>query len=347
MIRVRASFSTIFFFACIHLFAQINAFMSFEADSIEIGEPVNLLLFIESSGSLNVESISLNEIETMEFQSLFESTNPEEEGEVADYNLENLGSFSDRNEDLLISGDELKWDTLKIADSQRLNNRLKFIFWDPGIAYIPPFEYSHSGGRKRKFIQGAAVFIKPPADLLNTPQDSLQLAPIKPIIREPLKLSDFYLYLGLLAILLLIGLFLWRRKKKEEEKPIEEIKIEIPAHQIALEKLEKLDGEKLWQKGDVKEYQTKLTFIIREYLENGYEISALESTTDEIIRDLKTVGFGDDLEQKLSRILQIADLVKFAKAEPELNVHQKFLEDARQFVLSTKSFIEENEIENA
>lgn len=340
-------FSVILFLGCFQLNAQINAFMSFESDSVEMGAPVDLLLFIESRGELNVESISLNGIDSIQFQSLFESPGAESEEATIDFNLESLGGFLDANEDLIISDDEMKWDTLKISDSQRLSNRLKFIFWDPGVAYIPPFEYIHSRGQTSQFIQGAAVFIKPPAELLNTPSDSLQLAPIKPIIREALKLSDFYLYLGIIALLLIAGLYFWWRKTKKKESPAEEITIEIPAHLIALEKLDQLDREKLWQKGEIKEYQTGLTFIIREYLENQFDISALESTTDEITQDLRSFGFSQEINQNLSQILQIADLVKFAKAEPDLDVHQKFLEDARHFVLSTKTISQEKEIENA
>lgn len=66
---------------------------------------------------------------------------------------------------------------------------------------------------------------------------------------------------------------------RRAEKPL------LP-HELALQKLVALQQQKLWQKGDVKPYQSELTFIIREYLENRFNIQALESTTDEIVQNL-------------------------------------------------------------
>ena len=79
-----------------------------------------------------------------------------------------------------------------------------------------------------------------------------------------------------------------------------------------------------------------MTYIIREYLENRYEIPALESTTDEILRSLKDVDFDESWKHKLQNILQVADLVKFAKAKPPADFHNKVLQEAEDFVIATK-----------
>ena len=98
----------------------------------------------------------------------------------------------------------------------------------------------------------------------------------------------------------------------------------------------KLKAEKLWQQGQVKTYQSRLTHIIREYLENRYNIPALESTTDEILHYLKKVDFDNQWKDKLQNILQIADLVKFAKAKPPVDFHDQVLKEAEDFVIATK-----------
>lgn len=105
---------------------------------------------------------------------------------------------------------------------------------------------------------------------------------------------------------------------------------------MALQKLAHLGDEKLWQKGEVKKYQSELTYIIREYLEGRYSIAALESTTSEIIGQLKSTLTDPSHQSSLQRILQVADLVKFAKAKPEEEVHASFLEEAEGFVHATK-----------
>jgi len=130
-----------------------------------------------------------------------------------------------------------------------------------------------------------------------------------------------------------------RKKRATQEKVI--IEIARPAHEIAQEKLDTLKEKALWQQGQIKEYQSELTHIIREYLENRFEIRALESTTDEIARDLKDKGLDDGDKKKLSDILQIADLVKFAKAKPDVNIHDEFFNDAVDFVLRTKEIKQE------
>ena len=127
-----------------------------------------------------------------------------------------------------------------------------------------------------------------------------------------------------------------RNKKKQEEIIPEPVIIKRPAHTIALEKLDNLDDAKLWQKGQIKEYQSELTFIIREYLENRYDMPALESTTDEITKALRKRDFNKEDETDLQNILQIADLVKFAKATPAEELHQQFLDRAYGFVKKTK-----------
>ena len=119
----------------------------------------------------------------------------------------------------------------------------------------------------------------------------------------------------------------------------------IPAHETAMQKLSQLQQAELWQQGNIKEYQSQLTYIIREYLENRYEINALENTTAQIRKDLKKINLEENLQNDLQNILQVADLVKFAKAKPGASVHEEFMDKAKRFVLQTKKeiIIEENQ----
>jgi len=88
----------------------------------------------------------------------------------------------------------------------------------------------------------------------------------------------------------------------------------IPPFEVALEKLRILKEEKLWQQNRQKEYHTALTDILREYIEQVYDIPAPEFTSDEILTHLSFLR--KDNKQAftfLQQILQLADLVKFAK----------------------------------
>ena len=173
--------------------------------------------------------------------------------------------------------------------------------------------------------------------------DSIQIAPIKPIIEEPRTFEDFIPYLIPLLILIVIGCMIYlivNRKKPPKvvvpEKPL------LP-HELALQKLVALQQQKLWQKGDVKPYQSELTFIIREYLENRFNIQALESTTDEIVQNLRKVDLEERWRDRLQELFINADLVKFAKAQPPMSIHEQGMNDAIAFVEATKPVIQVSE----
>ncbi len=165
--------------------------------------------------------------------------------------------------------------------------------------------------------------------------DSTGLAPIKPILKEPLSLRDVWPYLVALLVGSLIIGWVFLRKKKSLPEP-EVIPIKEPPHEIALRRLNLLDQKKLWQQGKIKEYQSELTYIIRSYLEDRYGIPALESTTTEILDAFQKQNLAERLRRDLEEILNIADLIKFAKARPEVDIHQQFMNRAENFVLSTK-----------
>ena len=76
--------------------------------------------------------------------------------------------------------------------------------------------------------------------------------------------------------------------------------------------------------------------IIREYLENRYDVPALESTTEEIVQNISKANLNMSDVDSLKRILQVADLVKFAKAKPDESIHESFMNEAEGFVKRTK-----------
>ncbi|PHI18541.1 hypothetical protein CEQ90_17480 [Lewinellaceae bacterium SD302] len=166
--------------------------------------------------------------------------------------------------------------------------------------------------------------------------DESELMPIKPIIREGLNWLDFWpLYL---AVFVLVGaVSFWRyRKYRRDQVAVAPPPPPKPSYVLALEKLRALEQRQLWQNGEVKTYYSELSRILRVYLEERFEIPALESTTKQITRALATkADFADEQSGELSELLQLSDLVKFARAEPEENLHQRGLERIRTFVETT------------
>jgi len=214
--------------------------------------------------------------------------------------------------------------------------------FDSGYYKIPPLPvlFSINGKADTVYTNDLAFSV----ELVVISTDSIQIMPIKGISKEPVKPEDFYPYLlGLLALIALGALiyYLSRPKKKKEIKIVKAPP--LPAHLIALEALEKLKSEQLWQNGKIKEYESRLTYILRQYLENRYSLRALESTTDEILKDLDRIGLGDKWNKKLGDLFQVADLVKFAKAKPSESIFESVFADAKAFVDETKLIEEKTE----
>ena len=109
-----------------------------------------------------------------------------------------------------------------------------------------------------------------------------------------------------------------------------------PADEVALEKLDQIKAEKIWQTGQTKEYHTALTDVIREYISRRFDIRSTEKTSDETLRALKPVIEDRTLFGSLQKMLQMADLVKFAKWTTTPDENEQSLNIAYDFVHQTK-----------
>jgi hypothetical protein len=146
--------------------------------------------------------------------------------------------------------------------------------------------------------------------------------------------------LGAAFLAAIIGLIIYLLKRPVKQAFIPEVKkVILPPHIEALEKLNALREEKLWQHDQVKEYHSQLTDVIREYLEKSYGIKALEQTSDEIFTSLKYMDIPDESRVKLRQVLILADLAKFAKQKPLPAENEQSIENAIAFVMGTKKEI--------
>jgi hypothetical protein len=109
-----------------------------------------------------------------------------------------------------------------------------------------------------------------------------------------------------------------------------------PAHELALEELDRLRDRRLFQSGRIKEYYSELSEIIRRYIEARFGIPALESTSFQLLRDIESEIRDGNLRGLLESLLEDADLAKFARHQPEEMTCQRDLEKGYVFVQKTK-----------
>lgn len=210
--------------------------------------------------------------------------------------------------------------------------------FDSGYWAIPPFRFNVNEDTNGLYTEPLLLQVQSVA--VDTTQ---AIKDIKPVFITEYSFLDWikdnmifvYIILAIIVVVILVIYFSrrWSRRKPvvvEIEKP------KIPAHIIALDKLEKLRAESLWQNGKVKQYYSLLTDVVREYIENRYDIQALEQTTDEIIYGFRNVAVDDESMRKLKQLLKLSDLVKFAKENPLPNENEQSLTNAFDFVNGTK-----------
>ena len=115
----------------------------------------------------------------------------------------------------------------------------------------------------------------------------------------------------------------------------------LPPHVAAIQALEALHNQKLWQNNRHKQYYSGLTDILRTYIAGRWGLGAMEMTSDEIIEAMRQEELPDKARMDLTAILRDADLVKFAKATPEAEQNEADYLKAYYFVEETKLVEEE------
>ncbi len=228
--------------------------------------------------------------------------------------------------EFLVEGVEIikegKLDTAKNIISQN------FIItaWDSGSYYIPAISFSDNSKTEGLLLNVQSIIL----------EEGAELADIKQPMRAPIGWSDIWPWLfGILILALIIYLLIKYVFNKKEEVKIKKPKMIIPADITALKQLTALEDAKVWQAGNIKEYHTEISEIIRRYTENRFDFIALELTTDEIISELKDKVDNEQLAS-ITILLQRADLAKFAKSKPDENENKESMQIAKNFVGKTK-----------
>ena len=184
--------------------------------------------------------------------------------------------------------------------------------------------------------------------MATVPVDTLKqnLFDIKPIaiVEENFDALTRSITFGILAVLLMVGLiyaFFFAKKSREERKR------KLPPFERAIEELKALETVVPSQQEEYKQYYSRLTDVVRRYLEEEAKISALESTTDELLLKLEALKQSGQLEleretiKNLKTVLQTADLVKFARSTPEFGTTSKDRGLVEGVVIETKEALPE------
>lgn len=294
---------------------------------------MNLLLAIIVSAAIDSTAIYIGDQTDMHLRATLE---PTEQASLPRYG------------ETLIDGIEIvertNVDTTVLQDGRvQLNQTLTLTAFSDSLFFIPPQPFV--SGEDTLWSDGMSLNVIQPFEIDTT----LAITDIKPLQRAPIWWWGIIRWVLLAIGCILLGIGAWyfikwaMHRKKGGELQLAEVE-KRPAEEVALEKLDKIKAEKIWQEGKVKEYHTELTDVIREYIGRRYEVKSTEKTSDETLRELKPLmGEQKELFERLRKMLSLADLVKFAKWHTTPDENESALLTAYDFVHETTAAPAEGE----
>lgn len=230
-------------------------------------------------------------------------------------------------------------DTFDAKGEFRIEEHFVLTSFDSGFVVIPPFSISYDGEQ----YETEPLILNVGTVPLNPDQDYFD-------IKEPVKAPFDFLYwlkrlwIVWLILVAILGIVLWlilRKKKEKAAAPPEPVDLRSPAQRAKEELLAVRDG-RIWQDGNVKLYYSRVSDIVRTYLEESLHVPAMEMISDELI-DAMQSRISAESQSLLEKMLRLADQVKFAKAKPGPDKHAQIWDDAMKIVALTEPKIVDNE----
>jgi hypothetical protein len=210
--------------------------------------------------------------------------------------------------------------------------------FDSGSYRIPPFWFKISHNNRIDSVPTNGVTLNVyslPIDTTRGPTD------IKMPYDAPLTLKEVTPYiLGVILIAAILFFIFYAIRRRKNNKPLFVIpkKPKEPAHIIALRELDRIKNEKIWQQGKTKQFYSEVTEVLRRYIEDRFEIPAMEQTSVETLESFRNQRelIKKKTYENLHMILDTADLVKFAKYKTLPDDDNMTLVNAYFFVDDTK-----------
>lgn len=229
-------------------------------------------------------------------------------------------------------------DTLFEAGQMILKQRLLVTSFDSGYFEVPPIQFIYRMPDDTTLYRATtgSLYLQVYVPEVDTTKP---FKVIKGPIEEPYTLGEIlpWVLLGLAVIAGIIFLIVWWSKRKKNQPLFRAKPKPLPPPDVeAINKLEEIRLARIWQSGKVKQYFSSLTDVMRNYLKRRYGFDATEMTTDEILDELKNHVSNAGATEKLQGMMQLADLVKFAKAQPTPLENDLSLDHCLDFVRETK-----------
>lgn len=243
-------------------------------------------------------------------------------------------------QDTLVTGVEI----LSISEPDTTdigNNRIQIKYdyhitsFDSALYLIPPFQLVVANDTF--YSNDLALKVS----TLPVDTNTKNIYDIKDVANPEFVLADymwilFYILIACILILLIIYILFRKRKQKPLFPLKKEEKILLPPHIKAMKALDEIKSRKLWQQGKEKEYHSAISDVMRIYMEERFDVNAMEMTSNQILNITSGISAIDFVFDSLKQILLLADLVKFAKYRSLPDENELSMMNAYLFINGTK-----------
>ena len=326
----------------------------FSRDSIEVGDRVEYIIDIETDRAVNIGVPDFRKART-----------PKQLKELHS-KKRSISTYEEYNEDIFEYIDEAELDTVGI-DGRKLHLRKRYTLaaMETGaLPMLPVILYFDKNRDKPDTLYSrdtlylnvkgymeldTTLFLKadPTAhEGIGVDNDKAQallqddgIFTQKNLPFQFAEIRDYAIY-GIIGLILL-SLIIWFlasliAKHRQREAQMEKPAPKLPPHIVAIKALEELKNRKLWQNNKHKLYYSSLTSILKIYIEDRWQVSVLDKTSNEVMAELRDVEMSRESRGDLMQIFQTADFVKFAKVIPEAEENEVAYTRAFYFVENTK-----------
>lgn len=207
----------------------------------------------------------------------------------------------------------------------------KHVVSSPQIVYIVP-------GEDERIITGNDVTVTIRSLLLDG-DGALDIKDIKPLQVPPREYRPFALIaLGLIGFAV-VATSISRAIIFRQVMDLSEVCIMLPAHEIAYDELER--ARTLLKTGFTERFYVRISECVRRYLENRFQINAMEMATEELLLAVQDREELHEHKELLEAFLANCDLVKFGRFTASEEEAWRAYYLAKKLVDETKEMSEE------
>ena len=236
---------------------------------------------------------------------------------------------------------ESKLDTNSLDKKYIISKQFALTHFDSGVFYIPAPKIQFLN----REVRLDSFRIKINSVVIDTTKQGLY--GIKPIMKSKTQV-DFLYWLYVILALSLITFFIYYRNQIFSFFKIHKLEVEyFTPYEKAIKELSEIKKLRYDSNIDVKNYYSNLTFVVRNFLNQKIINNALECTTKELIirlnllKSSKKYNLSNPTIKNIDNIFSRADLVKFAKYEPDYKTALNDLESLEKEIDNIKLILPE------